>query len=606
MQRRSLDEIFAAQPSAPTSGRPSLNEIFSQPAIKADPLREFAAQDPDYIYGDILPIKKNRQTGEVSMAIPEALRAPLRGLADLQDIGANQSSEMTPDALAAFGTGIPLLKGVSKAGDILPTSDTVINAAKTAGKATLNTTKAATQPVIRKIIDETVLNKALDSDVAKEGMRLQEKLDIGLTAGELSGNPTIRGMEDALANSARWGGKFAEQNQKKTNAIIGRFQNELDKISPERMSRADVGDRLSSAYSSTIDNLIKTRRSQARIDFMGAGGKEETILSNNLFRELQAIKAEGDAKLLTGSKAHAGSLANKLLKRVSSKTGAGNEQADLISLDDMANGLSDFSSEARRAGGMLDNAKSAAERRVYARLYEALQKDLDAEIASPTANPERVASLVMARDNYKAFSGQIADLEKTTLGKLVGRAEADSNGELVLTPEKISDRLASMEATELKNTLKFLDTNHQDVANAARRYILESALTSAKSGVGQRGAGTTKEFAKAEFVKKLPDDETLNILFKDKQAAQNIRDIAAVVNRMIDYGASQKGSQTFQRGDFAKFWQGTKGLLFKSVIDDTLAEDLLKPATRRKMATEAKQMSRPLKVTITPRDKKAN
>lgn len=574
-----------------------------------DKLREFATQDPKFEYGDILPFKRDKETGDRSLAIPEFAQSVIRGMADLDDIGRDQSLEMTPDALAAFGTLVPAVKGVSKLGDvvakpILHPVETAVNVGKNVADATTSVTKTIAQPAVRKIVDETVLRNALESDVAVEGRRLGDKFGIELTAAEQSGNPTLRGMEDALANSARWGGKFAEQNQKKTEAIIGRFKQQLNKISPEAMSRADVGDRLTSAYSDTLNNLIKARRSQAKIDFTEAGGKDKAILSNNLFRELQAIKTEGEAKLLTKSKAHAAQLANGLLRRVSSKTNSGNEQADLISLDDMANGLSNFSAEAARPGSIIDNVQSAAERRVYARLSEALQRDLDAEIANPKADPNRVAMLVAARDNYKTFSNQISDVQKTTLGKLVGKADKDSGGELLTTPERIADRLSSMEASELKNTIKFLDKNHPDVAQSARRHILESSLKRAQEGIGQRGAGTTKEFAKAEFVKNLPDDEVLNVLFKDKQASQEIKDVAAAINRMIDYGASRKGSQTFQRGDFASLWRGAKGLLFKAVVDDTLAEDLLTPSKRKKMATEARE-KQPLKVTITPKDKKA-
>lgn len=586
----------------------NLNTIIPPtPEKESRPFHEFGTQDPAYEYGDILPFKRNKETGERSFAVPEAIRSPIRGIGDIIDIGENQSLGMTPDALAAFGAGIPALKGTSAVADVVakPLLHPVETAVKL-GKATANTAtataKSVAQPVIRKVIDETLLNDALQTDIAKEGRRLGDKFGFEFTAAEQSGNPTLRGMEDALANSSRWGGKFAERNQKKVNAIIGRFQGELDKISPETMSRPDVGDRIATAYRSTLDNLVKTRRSQAKIDFGQTGGQESNILSNNLFRELQTIRSEGDAKLLTKSKAHAARLANSLLKRVSSKTEAGNVQSELISLDDMANGLSDFSSEASRPGSLMDNVQSAAERRVYTRLYNALQKDLEAEIANPKADPERVAMLVTARDNYRQFSNQISDVQKTTLGKIVGKSDYDSEGNLVVAPEKIADRLISMEPTELRSTIGFLDKNHPDIAQATRRYILESSLRKAQEGIGQRGAGTTKEFAKAEFVKNLPDDDTLNILFKDKKSADDIRDIAAGINRMIDYGASQKGSQTFQRGEFAALWRGAKGMLFKAVMDDTLAEDLLTPSKRKRMATEAKLIkTMPVKKTVAKR-----
>lgn len=517
-------------------------------------------------------------------------------------------------------TPLPIEQAITKTADALTYPvrhpiDTATSAVNMAG----DIAKPVIQPIIRGILEsdnpitgEPGLKTSLASDTATEGVRLGKKMGVDFTAGELTGNPTAMGIEDALANSARYGGKFAEANQRKTEAIIGKFNETLDKINPESNSRADVGNRLGDAYRSTIDSLIKTRSEQGKIDFQSAleGSSDEgsSILSNNLFRELQAIASEGDAKLLTKSKAHGAMVARKLLNRVSTKTEKGNIQSDTISLQDMANGLSDFSSEAQRPGSIMDTAQSAAERRIYARLFGALQKDLDAEIDSPTGSPERAAMLKVARDNFRNQSNQIADIQKNTLGKIIGEADHDSQGNLVISPEKIADRFTKMEPTELKNTLSFLDKNHPDVANIARRYILEKSLRQAGEGRGLRGEGTTKEFAKAEFVKNLPDSDTLNILLKDPSAAADIKDVAAALNRMIDYGAQKKGSATAQRTDFlASIAQWSKGALYRSIVSDSLAEDLMNPTKRRKMAFEARNIKpQKTKITITPKDKLKN
>lgn len=458
----------------------------------------------------------------------------------------------------------------------------------------------AARPIARGIIEgdnpitgEPGLKTALQSDIATEGTRLGDKLGVQFSAGELTGNPTALGIEDALANSARWGGKFAEANRAKTDAITNRFTTLLDKIYPESGSRADVGDRVSAAYNNTLNSLVKTRGEQAKVDFQAALKGDEgnaNILANNLFKELQAIKSEGDAKLLTKSKAHGAAVARAILNRTSSKTKSGNIQADTISLQDMANGLSDFSAESRRSGGVLDNAQSAAERRVYARLFGALQKDLDAEIAKPKGNPQRAAMLAVARDNFRNHSNQIADIEKTAIGKLVGGAEHNSQGQLMVSPEKMADTISAMQPTELRNTLSFLDKNHPDVAMMARRHVLERAFRSAQEGRGLRGEGTTKEFSKAEFVKALPDKEKLNALLKDPAAYKDVTDIASAMNRLIDYGAQKKGSQTAQRTDFLhSIASWGKGAFYRSLVSDSLAEDLLNPTKRRQIAMEARQ-----------------
>lgn len=515
-----------------------------------------------------------------------------------------QLTEMIAAPVAARGIKSPQIVKNAASNPIQTASDTIGGTSRLIGKAA----KPVVQPIVRGIIEgdnpitgEPGLKSALQSPEAAEGARLGEKMGVNFSAGELTGNPTAMGIEDALANSARWGGKFAEANKQKVDSIVGRFNAALDAIHKGSSSRTDVGDRISSAYNSTLNSLVKTRGEQAKIDFdaalKGAGDEGANILSNNLFRELQAIKTEGEGKLLTKSNAHAAAVARGLLNRVSTKTQSGNVQADTISLKDMAEGLSNFSAEARAPGGILDNAQTAAERRVYARLFGALQKDLDAEIQFPRGNPERAAQLLVARDNFRNFSTEISDIQKTTIGKVIGSATKDSEGNLNVSPELLADRFSSMQPTELRNTLKFLDKNHPETANMGRRYVLESALRKAMEGRGLRGEGTTKEFSKAEFVKALPDREKLNALLKDPAAYTDIVDTASAMNRLIDYGAQRSGSQTAQRTDFLNsIAKWGRGALYRSIVSDSLAEDLLNPAKRKQIAAEVRANKKPEKI----------
>lgn len=510
-------------------------------------------------------------------------------------------------ALAEMAIGTPFaaksIGNKSQLPSISTTTNLTKNATVGAIKGGMKVAGATTKPVVRSIIEadnpitgEPGLKTALQSDIAKEGARLGEKFNVNFSAGELTGNPAAMGIEDALANSARYGNRFAEANRSKTENIIKGFNETLDKIYPEASTRTDVGFRLSNAYNSTLNNLIKTRDTQAVSDFdaaiKGAGSRDQNILSNNFFRALQELKDEGSARLLTSREELGAQLANKYLSRLSTKTKAGNLQADQISIYELQKGLSNFSKASRRPGGVIDDANTAAMRSAYARLAQALEKDLDAEIANPKGSPQRAAKLRIARDNYRNYSNEIADIEKTILGRVIGNAEHNSAGELVVSPEMLADKFTKMEPTEIKNTLGFLDKNHPDVAKMVRRHTLERAFRIATEGKGLRGEGTTKEFAKAEFVKNLPDQQKLTALLKDPAAAKDVRDVAAAMNRLIDYGAEQSGSQTAQRTDFlARVSKWGKGAFYRAIVSDTLAEDLLNPQKRIAIAREVRENS---------------
>lgn len=79
------------------------------------------APDPNYTYGNILPLAKNNTTGALSPAMPGVVRSGLQGLADLVNMRTAPSAQpgvntLTPDALGAL-MGMPA-GGVAPAGAV--------------------------------------------------------------------------------------------------------------------------------------------------------------------------------------------------------------------------------------------------------------------------------------------------------------------------------------------------------------------------------------------------------------------------------------------------------------------------------------------------------
>lgn len=259
-------------------------------------------------------------------------------------------------------------------------------------------------------------------------------------------------------------------------------------------------------------------------------------------------------------------------------------KASPITLEEMANGLSDFSAMARQSGGIFENMKSAALRRVYVRLHQALLDDLQAAIDNPETPAPRAAALKKARDNYAENTNKIADIENTTIGKMIGETSYDTEGNLNIIPEKVAKKFDSMEPSEILNTLKFLDQTHPDVADMVRRYTLEKALNKAIEGRGAR-EDISKPFPKAEFIGKLPNKDMIQSLLKNNpHAAGQVMDVIDGMNRIINFGASRRGSDTAMRLSWKDYFSGSQ--LAKSIAAGTMAEDLLNGNKRGIMAKE--------------------
>lgn len=521
----------------------------------------------------------------------------------------------------AKGNQLPSIRGAGAATKAITYPirhpiDTAMGTLKTGANITNSAIKPVVQPVVRSIIEgdnpitgEPGLRTALQSDVAAEGARLGKKFNVNFSAGELTANPTAMGIEDALANSARWGGKFSKANQAKTENIVKGFNETLDKIYPQSSTRTDVGNRISAAYNNTINNLVKTRRTQAQADAQAAdiATRGKPVVDPANFRQvLSKFIEEGNSPTATPAQRAAASEASSMLDALKAsppkqstiidpttmqpaRTATELQPWKKLTARDVQNGLATYGDGAKTGGGIWKNISTASDRRFSIAAKEALQADLNA--AADSGIPE-AAALKAFRNNYREASAKISDLEKTTVGKIVGGAERNSAGELVLSPELVADKFTKMEPTEIRNTLQFLDKNQPEVAQMVRRYTLERALMQAMEGKGLRGEGTTKDFAKAEFVRQLPDQQKLSALLKDPVAAKDVRDVAAAMNRLIDYGSERGNSATAQRTDFlASISRWGKGAFYRSIVSDSLAEDLLNPQKRMAIAKEVRENS---------------
>lgn len=571
--------------------------------------------------GGILPIKttynpdKTVDSSRIDMSLPGKNLA--KGVGDIFQQAEQKSTETTPEAVQAMAIGFPGIKNAGTAMDaglnaltspLRHPIDTAGKVIGTASKVTSAAMKPVVQPIARGIIDKT-LKPALETKEAKEAAELGKRVGVNFSAGELTGNSTARGAEDALANSARWSSKFTEANNQKNEAIVNKFKKTLDEISPTSTSQAGLGDKLTSSYKSTIASLVDTRRAQAAVDFgkaEEATGGAPVIRPNNFINVVKDYIKEGESPLATPAQKAASKQAQEILASLTEKPATKSTLVDAsgnpivspvsqgykkITIRDLQNGLAAYGEGAASPkGGIWKSLDTASDRRFSKAAKHALEDDMDA--AAESGVGEGANALKTARDHYKMVSQKIGDIEQTALGKIVGSAERNSKGELVVIPEKVSARFMSMGTTEMKETLKFLDATHPDVANMARRYTLESALKKASEGIGQRGAGGTKNLGMAEFVKALPPDDKLNALLGSSKATAEVKDVAAAMNRLIDYGAKKSGSQTAQRQDWLHAL-GRWGLshIYKSVVDDTLAEDLLNPLKRQNLAAESKKLN---------------
>lgn len=521
--------------------------------------------------------------------------------------------------MAAIGAGMGAVGPAIGAGyqavrhPIETTGKVIDSAVRTSGKIL----KPIVKPAVRNVLDSDnplyggKLKADLASPEAQKARELGKRIGVNFSAAEQTGNTMARGVEDTLANSPRWSGKFAEANEQKTDAVVKKFKETLSSVSPQETNVAQLGERLTKAYKESIDSLVATRRAQSDVDFESARqatGGAPVIVPNNYIKVLNDFVKEGASPTATKEQIVTGKQAAKRLQALTEKpaqpsgildsTGKPIQQSTApqykkITVTDLQNGLNGYGEAAKSPGSITGGLKTASDRRFAKAAKNAFEDDLN--VAADSATGEGAAALKMARDNYRKVSGKIGDIQQTAIGKIVGGAQRNSEGELIIFPEKISDRFLSMEPSEIKATLKFLDQEHPDVAMMARRHTLESAYKQASEGAGQSSAGGIKNFDMKKFVEGLPNDAKLEAIMGSHKAVGEVKDVAEALNRLRWYGGRKVGSQTFGRQEQNKIFEGLKGWgakkLYQSALDDTLAEDMLNPQKRAEFTAEANKIN---------------
>lgn len=169
----------------------------------ASTMKNIGKDEPGYEYGDILPFKKNIKTGESSLALPEAVRAPIRGVGDLISQAQNKSTEGTPDAIAAMTAMVPGAK---------PAAKVATKAAEVIGEKTVSGIKSGAERAKESVSDISTGFKAREKearDIAASNM----KRDSGATfkkarAAGISAPPEIAGklvshVENTVAETGK-------------------------------------------------------------------------------------------------------------------------------------------------------------------------------------------------------------------------------------------------------------------------------------------------------------------------------------------------------------------------------------------------------------------
>lgn len=362
-------------------------------------------------------------------------------------------------------------------------------------------------------------------DYVKFLMEMEERQGIELTAGEITASPKLRKTEDSFANNIN----IDDMGNFLTTRKVKLFQKakELTDSIPGSGSAHDFGVKVDAAMKNNLDRLKKIRADEWAKDF-GAVADKKIIPASNLIQTLKEFSAREASN--EGYKVSA-RLANEklnLLKKSYPEQQLATQygvkvDAPLMSPKQINDWLVGFNEDLRR----IPSHKRFSAQEV-GKIKAALDADLD--IAAQAGNAD-AALIRKAREGFRENSKIINDIENSYLHKKLENLD---------TPERITKAFQSMEPSEIRNTLSFLEGAPEKEAflKDIQKYYLEKATSAAT---------TESSFSVAKFLKELPKKEILDDVFKDASMYRDLKETMRLMRRIKNYGAAEGGSQTAQR-----------------------------------------------------------
>lgn len=453
-----------------------------------------------------------------------------------------------------FGATQPVYEGESRA-------EKMRNAAATAAvlTAALEPVSASARPLASLFTNRSDAEAAKGmlkyNPVFEEGVKTEAITGAKLTPGQISGSPSLsemRAPQEFLNKQAKDATRF--------------FLSLRDKITKEPKTSAQLATTFDDSANKTIDSLVAIRKKTGDVYYNLFKDSVKKIQGNNLLTKLESIAKDA---VPSTPEAAAINMSKHLGRQLEKSGGALTSQQFLVwkqRIDKIAEGKSD----------LFKDMSIANQKRLGAEMSDALWKDID-ETASTlgiagVADP--ALKLKKAVDAYKNMSKPIHEIEESALGAIFGKRKMVS-GEAKLTPEKMGERLMSLEPSEVASVYSILKKyNPSLIQEYQATKLYEAIRTANKLTPGSSGKMATEtKFDPKQALEMLlgPKNESLRPVFATDPelmtgVARGVRLLDRVGDRVATVGktgASQKaadvarnavsGSPIFIAGAAAKY-----------------------------------------------------
>lgn len=386
-----------------------------------------------------------------------------------------------------------------------------------AGQAGVNTALKLADKVRPGNFAARYVDKQYQIPFAKESEAISAKTGQQYTPGQATGSKGLLTIEGLIRRHPLSADKMAEFDAKQLDNSLSNLNQTLDSMSAGS-SVEGLGTRVSDAFDSVLNKATKIRRDTAKADFGEVdklSGAKGVVKPDNLLAEIDRLTEEfrvpggGDASAAlvgrlqsikqelmknAGVKTRESGLLDASGKPIISKT---ETAPKVLTANETQRLLQVYGDALRGTGAIFQDLGTAQQRMIAGKLRDAVMRDVDAAASGTGAEAKVAGALKTARDNYRANSQAIDNLQSSVLGRMFG-------GTYDKAPERIAGALSNMKPTELRESFAILTKADPGAAQAVKRHLVEGALIKAglpaSANVPAAQVGSAQMFSPAKFL----------------------------------------------------------------------------------------------------------
>lgn len=331
--------------------------------------------------------------------------------------------------------------------------------------------------------DKNFVGPAAQTPVAADSARIAQEIGQTYTPGQATGSRSMLTMEGLVRRHPSSAAKMQAFDEKQLEVSLRNLNANLDKLAANPAGPEATGSLVSKAFDKVLNTATTLRRKTATADFGRVdelAGRFRVIKPDNLKAEIASIAKDFD---VPGGGDASAALVNRIQGIAKDLDRAGPQGLNARETQRL---LEVYGDAQRGTGKIFADLDTAQQRMIAGRLKDAVLRDIDTAADQGGHVAEVAEALKTARNNYKANSQSINEMEKSTLGRLFG-------GDYEKSPERIAQTIRNMPPSELRQSMDILNKADPATSQSVKRFLVEDALATA--GYAPRGLAPQAQIA---------------------------------------------------------------------------------------------------------------